>query len=96
APAGTEPSDTSRATVAWTLAGLVVVLGLAALTRFLEQNDPDWSEGTALGEFAAGVEVPVYAIILGLLGNLVLSRAGVRDRLAAAFRTEYFIKTGLV
>ncbi|MBK1787494.1 YeiH family protein [Prauserella cavernicola] len=96
APAGTEPSDTSRATVAWTLAGLVVVLGLAALTRFLEQNVPDWSEGTALGEFAAGVEFPVYAIILGLLGNLVLSRAGVRDRLAAAFRTEFFIKTGLV
>ena len=44
----------------------------------------------------AAVEFPVYAILLGLLGNLVLTRVGVRDRLAGGFRTEFFIKTGLV
>ncbi|OZM71633.1 hypothetical protein CFN78_19120 [Amycolatopsis antarctica] len=81
---------------AWLLGGLIAVLALASLTRFLEQNVPEWSEGTAFGDFAAGIEFPVYAIVLGLLGNAVLSRAGIRDRMAGAFRTEFFIKTGLV
>jgi hypothetical protein len=39
---------------------------------------------------------PVYAIALGLLGNGVLLALGLRDTLAAAFRTEFFIKTGVV
>ena len=45
---------------------------------------------------AAAIEFPVYAILLGLLGNLALTRLGLRDRLAGGFRTEFFIKTGLV
>ena len=77
-------------------AGLVVVLGLAATTRFLESWVPGVAEGSPLGGFAEAVEYPVYAILLGLLGNLALSLAGVRDRLAPAFKTEFFIKTGLV
>ncbi|GAA4585925.1 hypothetical protein GCM10023194_30220 [Planotetraspora phitsanulokensis] len=38
----------------------------------------------------------MYAIVLGLLGNAVLTATGLRDRLAGGFRTEFFIKTGLV
>ena len=40
--------------------------------------------------------IPVYAIALGLIGNLVLSKLALRDALSKGFRTEFFIKTGLV
>ena len=42
------------------------------------------------------IEFPVYAIVIGLLGGAVLGALGIRERLSAAFRTEFFIKTGLV
>ena len=88
----TGPRDALRAA----LAGVAVVVALAALTRFLEQTVPAAAKGTAFAGFAAAIEFPVYAILLGLLGNLVLTRLGLRDRLAGGFRTEFFIKTGLV
>jgi uncharacterized membrane protein YadS len=78
------------------LAGVAVVVALAALTRFLEQTVPAATKGTALGGIAAAIEYPVYAIVLGLLGNVVLARLGLRERLSGGFRTEFFIKTGLV
>ena len=78
------------------LAGVAVVVALAALTRFLEQTVPAAAKGTAFAGIAAAIEFPVYAILLGLLGNLALTRLGLRDRLAGGFRTEFFIKTGLV
>ncbi len=78
------------------LAGVAVVVALAALSRFLEQTVPAAAKGTAFAGVAAAIEFPVYAILLGLLGNVVLTRLKVRDRLAGGFRTEFFIKTGLV
>ncbi|ACZ29758.1 conserved hypothetical protein [Xylanimonas cellulosilytica DSM 15894] len=81
---------------AYAVVGLALLLGLAWLARFLADGVPVWLEDTALAGVAKSVEYPVYAIALGLLGNLALSLAGVRDRLAAAFRTELFIKLGLV
>ncbi len=93
-PAAATPS--SRSFWAWTALGLLIVLALAGLTRHLEQNVPAWAEGSALEDVAAAVEYPVYAIFLGLLANLAVTLTGLRDRIAAAFRTEFFIKTGLV
>ncbi|MEU8082244.1 putative sulfate exporter family transporter [Micromonospora sp. NPDC049101] len=95
-PAG--PTGTARdgRFWAWTLLGLVIVVGLGALTRYLEQNVPGWAEGTAVEDIGAAIEYPVYAILLGLLGNVAVTLLGWRDRIAAAFRTEFFIKTGLV
>ena len=78
------------------LAGVAVVVALAALVRLLEQTVPAAAKGTAFAGVAAAIEFPVYAIMLGLLGNVVLTRLGLRDRLAGGFRTEFFIKTGLV
>jgi uncharacterized integral membrane protein (TIGR00698 family) len=99
-PAGgaAAPAEAGRTaqTPVGTLVGLLVVLALAAVTRVLDKNVPDWTEGTAFGEVAAAIEYPVYAIALGLLGNAVLTATGLRDRLSGAFRTEFFIKTGLV
>ncbi|MER7206523.1 putative sulfate exporter family transporter [Streptosporangium sp. NPDC020072] len=80
----------------WALSGVLVVLLLAAATRYLDQNVPELLKGTPLGNIAATVEYPVYAIVIGLAGNAVLTLAGVRERLSGGFRTEFFIKTGLV
>ncbi len=57
---------------------------------------PAATKNTGFGQLAKSIEFPVYAIALGLLANGVLSATGLRPRLAAAFRTEFFIKTGLV
>ena len=92
----TEVETRQRSQVAWAVGGVAVVVVLGALTRYLEQQVPVFTKGTWLGGIAKSVEYPVYAILLGLLGNAVLSGLGFRDRLAAGFRTEFFIKTGLV
>jgi len=80
----------------WTGAGLVLLLALAALTRFLELNVPGWLEDTGAAGIARAIEFPIYATVLGLAANAVLARLGLRERMRAAFRTEFFIKTGLV
>lgn len=85
-----------RPTVLWTLAGLVLVVALGLLTTFLADAVPEAAEDTAWSGLAEGVEYPIYAIVLGLLGNLLLGLLGLRERMAGAFRTELFIKTGLV
>jgi uncharacterized membrane protein YadS len=80
----------------WTVLGLVVVFVLAWLTRWLDHHIPLDVEGKSYAKYVTAIEYPVYAIVLGLLGNLVLSLLGIRERLVGAFRTEFFIKTGLV
>jgi uncharacterized integral membrane protein (TIGR00698 family) len=81
---------------AWTALGLLVVFGLAALTRYLERNVGVFFADTDFADVASAIEYPVYAIALGLLGNVAVTLLGLRERIAAAFRTEFFIKTGLV
>ncbi len=85
--------------IGYAVAGVLVVIALGALTRYLEQEVPQWAKGTPFAKIAKSIEFPIYAIALGLLGNFVLSRLALRDALAASsegFRTEFFIKTGLV
>jgi uncharacterized integral membrane protein (TIGR00698 family) len=77
-------------------AGVVVVLVLGAAARFLETQVPGWAAGTPFAKIAKSIEFPVYAIALGLIGNLILTKLALRDTLSAGFRTEFFIKTGLV
>jgi uncharacterized membrane protein YadS len=80
----------------YAIAGVLVVIVLGAATRFLESHVPLWSAGTPFGRVAKSIEFPVYAIALGLIGNAVLSKLALRDALSRGFRTEFFIKTGLV
>jgi uncharacterized membrane protein YadS len=75
---------------------LVIVVGLAALTRFLDLNVPAWAKGTSFEGIAKSIEYPVYAIVIGFGSGALISALGIRDRVNAAFRTEFFIKTGLV
>ncbi|MFI7225038.1 YeiH family protein [Nonomuraea angiospora] len=89
----TTPISAGARTWQWSALGVLAVLLLGAVTRFLEKGVPSWFEGSAL---AKAIEFPVYAIVLGLLGNALLTASGLRERLAGGFRTEFFIKTGLV
>jgi uncharacterized membrane protein YadS len=91
-----KPSSRTTSSWIWALAGVAVVLALGGLVRFLEDQVPGWTAKTPVGDFAASVECPVYAIAIGLLGNALLTATGLRERLAGGFRTEFFIKTGLV
>lgn len=95
-PAATAAEATPRNSLPWTIAGLVIVVALAGIVRLLTEWLPGATEGTGFGKVAKSIEYPVYAIALGFLGNAVLSLTGVRDRMTAAFRTEFFIKIGLV
>lgn len=96
----TDPTTTTTkpqaSGVGHAVAGVLVVLVLGAVTRYLETQVPRWADDTAFEGVAKSIEFPVYAIALGLLGNVVLSRLALRDALARGFRTEFFIKTGLV
>lgn len=94
--AAVEVPPASRPVVGYAVAGVAVVLVLGAAARFLESHVPGWAADTPLAGVAKSIEFPIYAIALGLLGNAVLSRLGVRDALSRGFRTEFFIKTGLV
>ena len=91
-----ERPDTRPPGIGYAVAGVLVVIALGAATRFLEQQVPKWADGTAFEGIARSIEFPVYAIALGLLGNIVLSKLALRDALSRGFRTEFFIKTGLV
>lgn len=86
----------SRPTAGAIVAGVAVVLVLGALTRYFETHVPRWAADTPFKRVAKSIEYPVYAIALGLIGNLVLTRLALRERLSAGFRTEFFIKTGVV
>ena len=72
---------------------LLIVLLLAWFTRYLDANVPKWLPEQA---WVKSIEFPVYAILVGLAGGAVLRSVGLLDRLGMAFRTEFFIKTGLV
>lgn len=90
------PEGRSVATPSSTAIGVVVVVGLALLVYWLSEGVPKWSEGGPLEDFVAPIEFPVYAIVIGFAANAVISALGVHSKLAAAFRTELYIKTGLV
>lgn len=82
----------AKASPAWFAVGLALVLVLGWATRFIEKNIPSWVDWN----WIKSVEYPVYAIALGLIGSGVIGALGIRDKVADAFKTEFFIKTGLV
>ena len=92
----TQPEEARSSGIGYAVAGVLVVIALGAATRFLESQVPQWTDGTPFERVAKSIEFPVYAIALGLIGNFVLSKLALRDALSQGFRTEFFIKTGLV
>ena len=96
----TEDADerpaSARPVLGYAIAGVLVVLVLGSATRFLETQVPHWAAGTPFAKVAKSIEFPIYAIALGLIGNAILTKLAIRDALSHGFRTEFFIKTGLV
>ncbi len=92
----TVPRATHSATfprAGWPILSVMVVVGLAALVRYLERGVPVWFPSVT---WLQSVEYPVYAVLIGLAGGAIVNALGIRDRIGFAIRTEFFIKTGLV
>jgi uncharacterized integral membrane protein (TIGR00698 family) len=91
-----ERPASTRPVLGYAIAGVLVVLVLGSAARFLEAQVPHWAAGTPFAKVAKSIEFPIYAIALGLIGNAILTKLAIRDALSHGFRTEFFIKTGLV
>ena len=87
------PASTSLGRYLPPILSIVVVLGLAGLTRFLDANVSTWFPSVT---WLKSVEYPIYAIAVGLIAGAVIAGLGLRARLGFAVRTEFYIKTGLV
>lgn len=73
----------------WAALSFTLVIALALLANHLAGASRAWLGRDLL-------EYPLWAVGLGLAANLGLRAAGTRERLSVAFRTEFFLKTGLV
>lgn len=71
-------------------ASLALVVLLTVAAWWLSKTVPTWNAKLKVIEF------PVYAVLLGLVTGGTLSLLGIKERLATYFRTEFFLKTGLV
>lgn len=77
------------------IAGLVIVVVLAWLAlqlKLLVYNIPN----IGLGIPGKALEYPLWAAILGLVVNFLLKATNLHDAVKAGFRTELFLKIGLV
>ncbi|MEW5960001.1 MAG: putative sulfate exporter family transporter, partial [Chloroflexota bacterium] len=90
----TGQSGKSSATTVNFILGIVVVVVLAFIGRYLK----DLVYGTALPFGIPGkvLEYPLWAALVGLVANWILKATNVHDRLKSGFRTELFLKIGLV
>jgi uncharacterized membrane protein YadS len=78
------------------VAGLVIVVILAFLARFLKNQVYGVGDLFGLGVPGKVLEFPLWAAIVGLVANWVLKTAGVYETVRSGFRTELFLKIGLV
>lgn len=78
------------------LLGLAVVVALAFLARWLKNQVYGVESLFGLGIPGKVLEYPLWAALVGLIANWVLKTAKVYDTLKPGFRTELFLKVGLV
>ncbi len=82
-------------------AGLLVVVGLALAAWWVTGkvyglNLPFSIGGTKYVIPGKTLEYPIWAVLLGLLGNLILKLLKLRDFVKPGVRMEFFLKVGLV
>ncbi|MFH2102217.1 MAG: putative sulfate exporter family transporter [Chloroflexota bacterium] len=82
------------ASITGVLMGFLLVLALAFLARGIKLLVYDVQ--LPYGIPGRVLEYPLWAALLGLLANLALRLTGIYDRLSSGFRTEFFLKVGLV
>lgn len=88
----TEPSGN---TIVRFLLGMLVVVALAFAARWLKTTVYDIKD-IGLGVPGKVLEYPLWAALVGLLANWILKAVGAYDYLKPGFRTELFLKIGLV
>ncbi len=76
------------------LIGLAIVVLLAFVARWLKIQV--YGAKLPLGIPGRALEYPLWAAILGLIANWVLKTTNVYDLVKSGFRTELFLKIGLV
>ena len=76
------------------LGGILVVLILGIVAWWVTKKV--YAVQLPLGIPGKALEFPLWAVLLGLLGNLVLKATGLHSTLRPGFRTELFLKIGLV
>jgi uncharacterized integral membrane protein (TIGR00698 family) len=74
---------------------LLIVIVLSVAVWWLTKRLPLLFTGN-LNRVLKTVEFPVYAIILGFAARGILSLLHLQERLSGAFRTEFFLKTGVI
>lgn len=77
------------------LIGLAIVIALAYVARLLKLQVYNIKD-IGLGIPGRALEYPLWAALLGLLFNWILKSAKVFDLVKPGFRTELFLKIGLV
>ncbi|HEU4326548.1 MAG TPA: putative sulfate exporter family transporter [Roseiflexaceae bacterium] len=75
---------TRQTRIPYLVVSTVVLVVLALLTNQITKVAP------------RELEFPIWAALLGLVANLVATATGLKERISGAFRTEFFLKTGLV
>src|SRR3990172_5766125 len=75
-------------------AGLLIVIGLSILAWWITQQV--YGLNLPLGIPGKALEFPLWAALVGLAGNAVLKILGAHSFVRPGFRTELFIKIGLV
>jgi uncharacterized membrane protein YadS len=77
------------------LVGLVIVVALAFLARYMKVTVYGIKD-IGLGIPGKALEYPIWAALIGLIANYLLKALKVFDYVKAGFRTELFLKIGLV
>ncbi len=78
------------------LIGLALVLALAFVARWAKYQVYGIPDLFGLGVPGKVLEYPLWAALIGLIANWVLKTVGVYDSVKSGFRTELFLKIGLV
>lgn len=88
----TEAVTETKTSYLGVLLGGVVIAVLALVTNFLCHN----SVAIFGKDIAKALEYPLWATLLGLGSNIVLTMTKTKELIKPAIRTELFLKTGLV
>lgn len=85
---------TGRALWPGFILGLLIVIGLSVVAWWITNQVNGLK--LPLGIPGKALEYPLWAVLVGLVGNAVLKRAGAHSFIRPGLRTELFLKTGLV
>jgi uncharacterized integral membrane protein (TIGR00698 family) len=83
-----------RSTILGAIVGFIVVVGLAFLAHWVKQLV--YNLQLPFGIPGKALEFPLWAALIGLLANLILRLFKAHGWLRGGFRTEFFLKIGLV